>query len=258
MRFAAIVEYDGSAYNGWQRQSHAPSVQAVVEQALSRVANQPLSLVCAGRTDTGVHATGQVVSFDTTAVRDPRAWVLGGNSNLPPDVSLRWVGAVADDFHARFSAVARQYRYLICNRIARSALLRNRACWQHRPLDAARMHEAAQVLVGEHDFSAFRSGACQAHHPVRTIELIEVRRQGEHLSIDIKANGFLHNMVRIIAGVLMAVGRGEADLGWPAELLRGRDRTLGGATAPPAGLYFVRAFYPERFELPGLEWRPCL
>ena len=256
MRYAASVEYDGTGYRGWQRQPHARSVQEAVEDALAQVANHPVSVACAGRTDTGVHATGQVISFDSEATRPPKAWLLGGNSNLPPDVSLRWVVPVEADFHARFSARSRRYRYLILNRPTRSALLRHRVSWCHHPLDEARMARAARHLLGEHDFSAFRSGACQARHPVRTLYEISVTRSDDRIRLDVHANGFLHNMIRIIAGVLMAVGRGEADEAWPQRLLKEGDRRRSGMTAPAAGLYFCGAHYPQRFGLPSTLWWP--
>ncbi|WJW74514.1 tRNA pseudouridine(38-40) synthase TruA [Thiohalobacter sp. IOR34] len=255
MRIALGIEYDGSGYCGWQRQKHAPSVQEVVEQALSRVADHPVEVTCAGRTDTGVHATAQVAHFDTEAVRELHSWLLGGNSNLPPAVSITWVKAVAADFHARFSARGRQYRYVILNRLARPALLHQRVCWEHRPLDVAAMQAAARALLGEHDFSAFRAVGCQARHAVRTLHRLELARSGDFIYLDIEANAFLHHMVRNIAGTLMAVGRGDRPVDWVAEVLAGRDRTLGGVTAPAAGLYFVHVHYPEDY---GLALAPRL
>ncbi|KRT54772.1 tRNA pseudouridine(38-40) synthase [endosymbiont of Ridgeia piscesae] len=250
MKIALGVEYDGSGFNGWQKQSHARSVQEDLEAALSRVADQPVRVHCAGRTDTGVHGTGQVVHFETTAERPPRAWVLGSNVNLPNDVSVSWARQVADDFHARFSATGRHYRYLILNRGTRSALWRNRATWHHHPLDEHRMHQAAQALVGTHDFSSYRALGCQAKHPVRTIHRLDVSRQGEMVAIEVYANAFLHHMVRNLAGVLMAIGQGKQEVSWAEEILQLRDRRKGGVTAPPHGLYLTKVDYPEKFQLP--------
>jgi tRNA pseudouridine38-40 synthase len=249
-RIAVGVEYDGSAYAGWQAQPSVASVQAVTERALSRIADAPVALVCAGRTDAGVHASGQVAHFDTAAARSVRSWVLGANSELPADVSVAWAHPVPDHFHARYSAEARTYRYLILNRSARAALYALRAAWVHRPLDAERMAEAARALVGEHDFSAFRAAECQAKSPIRRLERLCVVRRGEWLTIEATANAFLHHMVRNIAGLLIAVGRADAAPAWAREVLEGRDRTRGAATAPAAGLYLVGVRYPAVFGLP--------
>jgi tRNA pseudouridine38-40 synthase len=213
------------------------------------VADHPVGVVCAGRTDAGVHAWGQVVHFDTRAPRDERSWVLGGNANLPPDLALTWARAVPLEFDARRSARRRHYRYLIYNHPLRSALLRDRACWECRPLDDERMQAGASYLLGEHDFSAYRAAACQAKSPVRRVDRIEVSRRGRLIALDVVANAFLHHMVRNIAGVLMAVGLGRRPAEWPREVLVGRDRRLGGVTAPPAGLYLVAVEYPDRFGL---------
>ena len=245
VRIALGVEYDGSRFCGWQIQPRARTVQACIEEALSRVADQPLRVHCAGRTDTGVHALGQVVHIETDARREARSWVFGANSNLPSDVCVLWARGARADFHARFSAIARRYRYLILNRPARSGLWASKITWERRQLDAERMSAAALCLRGEHDFSAFRSPGCQAKTPVRTIHRIEVRRSGPIVAIDIEANAFLHHMVRNIAGMLLAIGRGEAMIGWAREVLDGRDRTLGGVTAPPEGLYLMAVCYPE-------------
>lgn len=252
MRIALGIEYDGSGFRGWQLQGHEPlTVQAAVEAALSKVAAHPVRVVCAGRTDSGVHAVGQVVHFDTPAVREPRNWVLGANVNLPPTVAVTWARQVEDDFHARFSAQSRAYRYLILNRPTRSSLLAGRATWVHRPLDAAQMHEAGQVLVGTHDFSSYRALGCQAKSPIRTLHSLSVQREGELIQLHVHANAFLHHMIRNIAGVLMAIGRGERERGWAAEVLAHCDRTRGGVTAPPDGLYFERVWYPEAFAIPA-------
>ena len=249
MKIALGVEYDGSAFHGWQFQGDVRSVQESLELALSRVADHPVTVHCAGRTDTGVHATGQVVHFETDAVRSDRSWILGTNSNLPDDVSVSWARRMPDDFHARFSAVGRHYQYRIINRGYRSALWRNRAVWIHHPLDAAAMHRASQRLVGTHDFSSYRALGCQAKHPVRTIHSLTVRREAEMVIMDVHANAFLHHMVRNIAGVLIAIGKGEQAESWAEEVLALRDRTLGGVTAPPQGLCLTRVDYPPEFGL---------
>jgi len=251
MRIALGIEYDGTSYNGWQRQKTGLGVQQRLEEALSLVANERVEVVCAGRTDTGVHATGQVVHFDTDSERSERGWLLGANTNLPEDISVTWVKPVDQDFHARFSAAGRSYRYLILNRLQRSALHRSRAWWVYEPLDEAPMQAAAQRLLGEHDFSAFRSAACQANTAVREITAISVSRSGDWLTIDVTANAFLMNMVRNIVGSLAAVGLGEQGVEWIKDVLEGRDRKAGGITAPPHGLTLVGVEYPEAFGIPA-------
>ena len=250
MRFAAGIEYAGTAYAGWQRQTSSPSVQAEVERALTCVADQPVAVVCAGRTDTGVHALSQVVHFDTDAVRSLRGWLLGANTNLPQDIALRWIVPVAADFNARYSAQARTYRYLILNEATRAPLLRDRVCLWHAPLDAPAMHAAVQVLVGEHDYSALRAAECQSKSPVRRLERIEVRRHGAFVILEVTANAFLHHMVRNIAGSALAVGEGARSQGWIGEILAGRDRRVAGMTAPAGGLYFAAVRYPEGSGIP--------
>jgi tRNA pseudouridine38-40 synthase len=250
MKIALGVEYDGSAFHGWQYQGDVRSVQELLQQALSRVADHEVTVHCAGRTDCGVHANGQVVHFETDAERSDRSWVLGSNANLPPDISVGWAKEVSEAFHARFSAEARHYRYLILNRRFRSAQWRDRAVWIHQPLDETRMHRAAQALVGTHNFSSYRAMGCQAKHPIRTVHCLQVERMGEFISIDIHANAFLHHMVRNIAGVLIAIGKGEQAVSWAQEVLNLRDRTLGGVTAPPQGLYLTKVDYPGVFEIP--------
>jgi tRNA pseudouridine38-40 synthase len=245
------VEYDGSDFYGWQIQKDGRDVQTCVERALSVVADEPVKAVCAGRTDSGVHAVGQVIHFDTTAVRGERSWVLGANSNLPDDVNATWARPVSDDFHARFSARRRTYRYLILNRRVRSSLYRSRVCWIHRPLAASPMQAAARFLVGEHDFSAFRAANCQANTAMRTLYSLEVERRDDFIWLTITANAFLQHMVRNIAGALLKVGLGECEPEWVQEVLQRRDRTLGGVTAPPEGLYFTAVRYPDRFGLPS-------
>jgi tRNA pseudouridine38-40 synthase len=253
LRIAVGIEYDGGRYRGWQRQDHAPSVQAEVERALAFVADHPVAVTCAGRTDAGVHALAQVAHFDTTAARSPRSWVLGANTRLPPDVALLWAVPVDASFHARYSALSRSYRYLIHNRLSRPALLRRRVCWVHEPLDAAAMQAAAQALVGEHDFSAFRAAECQSRTPLRRLEQIEVSRTGERVALRVTANAFLHHMVRNIAGTLIAVGRGERPVEWVREVLESRDRRAAGHTADAGGLYLAGVRYPPEAGLPVAE-----
>ncbi|MAR93166.1 MAG: tRNA pseudouridine(38-40) synthase TruA [Pseudomonadota bacterium] len=254
MRVALGVEYDGSDFSGWQRQKHdSQTVQQRLEQALSQVADHPVQVICAGRTDTGVHGVGQVVHFDTPARRQPRGWVFGANAHLPDTIAVRWAQPVSDDFHARFSAIARAYRYVIYNHPVRPALGMQHLTWNYRPLDAPLMHRAAQTLVGEHDFSSFQAQGCQAKSPVRTIHHLKLQRRGHLIVMDIQANAFLQHMVRNIAGVLMAIGCGKAPPGWVEEVLHHRNRTLGGVTAPPFGLYFMAVTYPDAFAIPAPE-----
>ena len=249
-RIALVVEYDGRGFCGWERQPHCESVQAAVERALSRVADETVRVVCAGRTDAGVHALGQVVHFDTQAVRREDGWRRGANSNLGAGVAVVMAREVPGDFHARFSARWRHYRYLLLNRPDRPAVLHGRVAWDRRALDLARIRAAARALVGTHDFSAYRASACQATSPVRTVHALDVARQGARVWFDVVANGFLHHMVRNIVGVLLAVGAGEAEPGWAGEVLEGRDRTAGGVTARAEGLYLVRVGYSARYRLP--------
>lgn len=253
MRYAMGVEYDGSEFLGWQQlgEHGGPSVQATLQQALSSVAAEPIQVVCAGRTDAGVHGECQVVHFDSQAQREPRGWMLGTTGRLPPAIAVRWCVPVADDFHARFSARARRYRYRLLNRTVRPALYRQTLSWERRPLDAQAMHAAAQALLGENDFSAFRSVQCQALHARREMQAIEVRRDGDVVELRVQANAFLHHMVRNIVGSLVMVGAGERPVEWIAELLAGRDRTVAGPTAPPQGLVFVGPLYPSQWSLPA-------
>ena len=252
MRIAIGIEYDGTAYNGWQRQRTGSGVQELIEKALSGVADETIKVTCAGRTDSGVHATGQVAHFDSQNKRSDRGWLLGANSSLPDDVAVTWARHVDEGFHARFSATSRSYRYLILNRPVRSALDRNRAWWVQLPLDVSLMNAAAQALVGKHDFSAFRAAACQASTPNREIMSIAIERDGDWLTVDLTANAFLQRMVRNITGTLVTVGLGEKPPQWLAEVLESKDRKRGGVAAPPHGLTLVRAQYPEEFELPAL------
>jgi tRNA pseudouridine38-40 synthase len=250
-RIALGIEYDGTAYRGWQQQAHARSVQDVLERALAVVADHRVHLTAAGRTDAGVHALMQVAHFDTSAARPMQAWVLGGSAEAPDDVSVLWAHEVPVEFHARFSANARTYLYRILNRRVRPALERERSAWVRRPLDADAMHAAAQALLGEHDFSAFRAAECQSSTPVRRVTNLAVRRAGDHVEIKIRANAFLHHMVRNVAGSLIAVGVGDQPPQWVREVLDGRDRTRAGATAAPQGLYFAGVEYDASFGLPS-------
>lgn len=250
MRYALGIEYDGSGFQGWQRLSHGASVQGAVEAALSFVVDHPLEVVCAGRTDSGVHAGCQVVHFDTEAVRTPYALQQGGNSRLPGGVAILWCQPMPQDFHARYSARARRYRYTILNRKIRPAMQRDYLTWERQPLDAEAMHRAAQVLVGEHDFSAFRTVHCQAPHPNRNVHDIGVRRDGDRVIVEVQANAFLHHMVRNFVGSLLPVGRGEQPEAWVGELLAGRDRVVAGPTAPSNGLVFLGPRYPREWGLP--------
>lgn len=250
MRIALGVEYDGTRFYGWQIQPGTRTVQEYIEQALSRVADHPVRVITAGRTDTGVHALGQVIHFDTDAVREEHSWVFGANAHLPDDCGVVWARPVDDDFSARFSATARHYRYVIFNRAVRPGAFGSQVSWCYRPLTVEWMQVAAQHLVGEHDFSSYRALSCQAKHPVRTVLRLDVVRQGERVVIDIVANAFLQHMVRNIAGVLMTIGAGERPPEWAREVLEARDRTRGGVTATPHGLTLMAVDYPARFGLP--------
>lgn len=257
MRIALGVEYLGTAFSGWQSQKHdVRTVQECVEKALSKVANHPVSVICAGRTDAGVHATGQVIHFDTDAERRMRSWMLGATVSLPDDVGIAWVKPVPEDFHARFTALSRRYRYVIANRDSRPGVLNHRATWVYRPLDAERMHAAAQYLIGENDFSSFRAQGCQSRTPMRNVHWVEVTRRGGYVCIEIQANAFLHHMVRNIAGVLIEIGMGDREPEWVQELMQIRDRAQGGVTAPSDGLYLVGVNYPSEYEIPSLASGP--
>jgi len=246
-RLVLGMEYDGSGYSGWQSQTHRRSVQSALECALSKVADHAVTVICAGRTDAGVHALEQIVHFDTRAERSFDAWLRGGNSHLPDDVRITWVKHAAYDFHARYSAIARFYRYIIFNRPVKSALLHKQASWCYHPLDAEKMHQAAQYLIGHHDFSSFRAHGCQSKSPMRAMYFIDVYRERDQVIIDISANAFLHHMVRNIAGVLMDIGTGKQSVDWMQTLLDIKDRTRGGMTAPPEGLYLGAVYYPEHY-----------
>ncbi len=251
MRIALGIEYDGTAYNGWQRQNTGLGVQQRLEEALTAVAGHAVDVTSAGRTDTGVHASGQVIHFDTPSNRDDRGWLLGANSNLPDDISVMWARQVDDEFHARFSATGRNYRYRILNRLERSALHRHSAWWVYKSLDAERMHVAAQHLLGEHDFSAFRAAGCRANTPNRDITNISVERDGDWITLNVSANAFLQHMVRNITGTLVSVGEGEQPCDWIAEVLTSRDRKKGGIAAPPHGLTLISVDYPDTAGIPA-------
>lgn len=257
MRIALGIEYDGQGFSGWQRQVGTHTVQDSVERAISKVADSSVTLTCAGRTDAGVHAMEQVVHFDTHANRTARSWVLGTNTHLPDGISIQWATEATDTFHARFSAQARQYRYVIYNHWVRPAILRGKVTWIHAPIDLARMREASSHLVGRHDFSSYRALACQAKSPVRTVHNINLTQEDNIIYIDIRADAFLHHMVRNIAGVLVEIGKGERSSDWSREILEYRDRTKGGVTAPADGLYLVHVDYPDNFQLPQLIRTPC-
>lgn len=256
MRIALGIEYDGTHYYGWQRQREVKSVQEELEKALSVIANHPVEVQCAGRTDAGVHGTGQVVHFDTTASRKMVAWTMGANANLPKDIAVRWAKEVPDEFHARFTATARRYRYVIYNHMYRPGILSSGVSHYHGELDAERMHRAGQFLLGENDFTSFRAAHCQSRSPWRNIMHLNVTRHERYVVIDIKANAFVHHMVRNITGSLIAVGRGEQEPEWIEWLLAAKDRSLAGATAKAEGLYLVDVDYPSEFELPEAPMGP--
>ena len=249
-RIAMGIQYNGTNYFGWQSQANLPTVQQVLEKALSRVADEPITVVCAGRTDSGVHGLGQVVHFDTIAIRENHAWHRGSNAFLPGDVAVNWVRVVPDDFHARFSALSREYRYLLYNHESRPALMHGFVKWESRPLNLESMHLAGQYLLGEHDFSSFRGSGCQAKTAVRRIYSLEIKRHGLLVSFDIKANAFLLHMVRNIIGSLLRVGVGLEPSAWMKEVLEFCDRRKAGMTVTPAGLSLTRVNYEAHFGLP--------
>lgn len=259
MRIALGVEYDGGALRGWQTQPGGGTVQDELEHALACIAGERIGVVCAGRTDAGVHAIEQVVHFDTAVRRPLTAWVRGVNRFLPPAIAVRWAQPVDDAFHARFSARGRCYRYLLLNRASRPGLWHGRVGWCHRPLDEDAMGRAARLLLGEHDFSAFRAASCQARSPVKTMRRATVARVGEMLVFDFEASAFLHHMVRNLVGSLVYVGQGSHPPEWIDELLVCRDRTRAAPTFAADGLYLVGARYEEHWNLPQTsilsEWK---
>jgi tRNA pseudouridine38-40 synthase len=249
-RIALGLQYDGTAYRGFQAQAGLSTIQSKLEAALSIVANEPITVFCAGRTDAGVHAMGQVVHFDTKAQRPDYSWWQGANTHLPSDIAVQWATPVPEEFHARYKAMARRYRYIIANTRVRSALTGRFAAWFNRPLDEDKMHEAAQCLIGTHDFSAFRASECQAKNPVKTLEFANVSRQGEYVILDIKCDAFLHHMVRNIIGTLLPIGTGDQPISFLREALISQDRSRAGITAKPCGLSLIEINYPQIFKLP--------
>ena len=258
MKIALGVEYDGTHFSGWQVQPTQRTVQGCLGDALASISNHTSKIVAAGRTDSGVHALQQVAHFETAAQRSERNWVLGLNTNLPADMNVTWAKPVTDDFSARFSALNRSYRYLILNRVSRSAVHANKMWWVFSPLDIEKMQAAADLLVGHHDFSAFRAKLCQAHSPVKTVEKIKVTRQGDCIAIDVKAQSFLHHMVRNLVGVLVPIGEGRKPIEWAIDVLESKDRAQGGITSPPEGLYFINVEYPEQYQLPTVSPFPVV
>lgn len=252
-RIAMGVQYNGANYFGWQSQPDLPTVQQAVEAALSRVADQPITIICAGRTDRGVHGLGQVVHFDTDVHREIHAWHRGGNANLPPDVAINWVKVVPDDFHARFSARSREYRYLLYNHESRPATMHGFVKWESRPLNLERMQAAGQYLLGKHDFSSFRGSGCQAKTAIRTVHSLEVKQHGLIWSIDVKANAFLLHMVRNIVGSLLRVGVGLESAEWMRDVLAAKDRREAGMTIIPEGLSLTKVNYDVHFGLPSIS-----
>ena len=250
MRIALGIEYDGTAYNGWQRQNFGLGVQEIIEKALIKVADHEVKTFCAGRTDAGVHATGQVIHFDTSSKRQNRSWLLGINSCLPDDISVKWARHVDEKFHARFSAISRNYSYIILNRLERSAIHRNRAWWVHKQLNEKDMNNASQYLLGEHDFSAFRATGCGANSSRRKIMKISVERDGDWIRFNVSANAFLQHMVRNIVGTLISVGDGNKNIDWLKEILESKDRKRAGVAAPPHGLTLVSVDYPSSAGIP--------
>jgi len=253
MRIAMAVEYNGRQYAGWQRQKHSASIQEAVETALAKVADHDLTVHCAGRTDAGVHALQQVIHFDSGVERPNKAWVYGGNSHLPPDIRFLWAVPVDNAFDARRSAVARQYRYLLLNRKVQPGIQHQHLTWYLRPLDEKIMAEAATVLIGEHDFSAFRGSGCQSKSPMRRVDRMTVTRYGDIVAIEVVANAFLLHMVRNIVGVLTAVGCGDHLPVWVRQVLESKDRRVAGVTAPAAGLSLLRVYYPQDYSFPDSQ-----
>jgi len=260
MRLALGVSYRGLAYHGWQSQSDGNTVQDHLEAALGRFADVPIRTMCAGRTDAGVHGLNQVVHLDTEIQREPFSWLRGTNRFLPPDIALQWCQPMPDDFHARNSALGRRYAYLLLESPVRPAVEQGAAGWVFRPLDAQTMQAAAALLIGEHDFSAFRSAECQAASPVKTLRAIDIHRRGAYWRFDFDASAFLHHMVRNIMGCLLAVGSGNREPAWLAEVLASRDRSRAAPTFAPDGLYFVGPYYDPRHAIPQrtppMDWLP--
>ncbi len=253
MKIALGIEYDGTEFYGWQAQANLRTVQGCLEAALTAIADEPIKVFCAGRTDAGVHASGQVIHFETQAKRNLRAWTLGANTHLPPTIAVRWVQEVDDVFHARFSAIARRYRYIILNHALRSAIFASRATWFYHPLQIEAMQYAAKYLIGEHDFSSFRSAQCESRTPMRNVQELIVSRRGDFVIIDIQANAFLHHMDRNIVGVLLQIGSGWQEPDWMLQVLHSKDRRVAAETASACGLYLNKVVYPERYPFPANE-----
>lgn len=253
MRIALGIEYDGQPYSGWQSQLEECTVQTTLQLALSQIANETIRVTAAGRTDAGVHALEQIVHFDTTAKRPLSAWSRGVNALLPGSIGVLWAHAVPDEFHARFSAQARSYRYLLINRPVRNAVLSGKAGWFHAPLDVAQMELAAKLLLGEHDFSAFRASECQAKSPVKTLTQLDIFQQGERIVFELTAGAFLHHMVRNIVGCLVYVGKGKHAPEWLGGVLAGKSRSLAAPTFAPDGLYLSHIQYDDKWKLPQVE-----
>ena len=261
-RYAAVVEYNGAYFHGWQWQNHpthAPSIQEVLEAAFAFVANHPVRVHAAGRTDAGVHATRQVIHFDTTSERTDYGWLMGVNTNLPDGVAVQWIGEVDLEFHARFKAQARRYRYIVNNGVAKQALMHDQMTWWRYPLEVELMHQAAQCLVGEHDFTSFRAKDCQAKTPIKTLHSIQLKRWGDIVMLEVEGSGFLYHMVRNIMGTLLPIGEKQKPVEWMQEVLRAQDRTQAGITAPGGGLYFVGVYYPAEYQaIPSQPFGPAL
>ncbi len=258
-RIALGVEYNGSLFRGFQAQnSGVPTVQQALESSLSKICDEAITLVCAGRTDMGVHATNQVIHFDTLAIRPEKAWLRGANTHLPRGVTIRWSQTVPPTFHSRFSACSRTYRYVIYNVATPSALMDNLVTWDRRRLDIDAMIAGSRYLLGEHNFNAFRGADCQAKNPVRRIDIIDIQRFGDFIVIEVMATAFLYHMVRNIVGVLSAVAAGEKPAKWVKEVLDSQDRRCGGVTAPAAGLYLVEVEYASHFGIPSCPKGPYI
>ncbi|CAN5913394.1 tRNA pseudouridine(38-40) synthase TruA [soil metagenome] len=260
MRVALGLSYRGQAYEGWQSQRGGRTVQDRLEAALAKFADQPLRTACAGRTDAGVHALNQVVHVDTEIAREPFSWVRGTNRFLPPDIAVQWAQVMPEEFHARYSAIGRRYVYILLDSPVRPAIEAGSAGWSLRPLDGDRMQQAAQRLLGEHDFSAFRSAECQANTPVKTLRSIDISRRGAYWRVEFDANAFLHHMVRNLMGCLVPIGAGVRSADWLSEVLAARDRHRAGPTFSPDGLYFAGPYYDEVHAIPqrtaAMDWLP--
>lgn len=260
MRLALGISYNGQAYEGWQSQPSGLTVQDKLEEALSRFAAQPVSTVCAGRTDAGVHGLMQVVHFDTQLRREEFSWVRGTNRFLPPDIAVQWARPVPDEFHSRASATARRYAYVLLESPVRPSVDAGRVGWAFRPLDGQAMRQAAALLVGEHDFTSFRASGCQARTPVKTINRVAIERRGAYWRFEFEANAFLHHMIRNIMGCLLVIGQGQQPPGWMSDVLAARDRDAAAPTFSPDGLYFLGPVYDARWGLPersaAYDWLP--